>query len=72
MEAAEAEVVEAAEAAGVAVVVVVAEEVAEVVVAEEAAAAAGDFAAGYQPVRYSRFRKSFAAATFVTRIFSPS
>ena len=35
-------------------------------------AAAGNFAADYQPVRYSRFRKSFAVATFVTRIFSPS
>jgi hypothetical protein len=29
-------------------------------------------AVSYQPVRYSRFRKSFAAATFVTRMFSPS
>jgi len=35
-------------------------------------AAAGNFAADYQPVRYSRFRKSFAVAAFVTRIFSPS
>jgi hypothetical protein len=28
--------------------------------------------ADHQPVRYSRFKKSFAATTFVTRMFAPS